>query len=48
MVKYASYHICIICVFMNINDNAKNKEKSLLKFDVLCIGSFGKHVVSKH
>ena len=29
MVKYASYHICIICVFMNINKNAKNKGKSL-------------------
>ena len=29
MVKYASYHICIICVFMNINKNAKNNRKSL-------------------
>ena len=24
MVKYAMYHICIICIFMNIYKNAKN------------------------
>ena len=29
MVKYANHLICIICVFVNINKNVKNKGKSL-------------------
>ena len=29
MVKYETNLICIICIFMNINKNAKNKGKSL-------------------
>ena len=31
MVKNASYRICIICVFMNINKTLKNKGTSLYK-----------------
>ena len=29
MVKDASYHICILCVFMNINKTLINNGKSL-------------------
>ena len=31
MVKYASYHICMICIFMNINkEMLENKGKIII------------------
>ena len=35
IVKYASYHICIICVFMNFNKNAKNQRKIIKNINML-------------